>query len=55
MAKKKEVTKPKIVKHKIKINKYECNKCGTEFSVSELDFPVCPNPDCKSTCTQQIR
>jgi len=52
MAKKKEVVKPKAVK--IKVNKYKCDKCGTEFEVSELNLPVCPNPDCKSTSTQKI-
>ena len=52
MAKKKEVVK--AVKPKIKINKYKCDKCGTEFEVSEMNLPVCINSDCKSTSTQQI-
>lgn len=47
MAKGKKAVKPRI-------NKYKCDKCGTEFDVSELAFPVCTNPDCKSTCTQKI-
>lgn len=48
MAKKKsKITKPKI-------NKYKCDKCGTKFNVSELDYPVCTNANCKSTATQQI-
>lgn len=52
MTKKKEVVK--AVKPKIKINKYKCDKCGKVFEVSELNLPVCPNPDCKSTSTQKI-
>lgn len=47
MAKKKVAVKPKI-------NKYKCDNCGKEFEVSELNLPSCPNPDCKSTCTQRI-
>ncbi len=54
MTKKKEAKKKTVPRPKIKINKYKCDKCGGEFSVSELEFPTCPNPDCKSTCTQQL-
>ncbi len=39
---------------KIKVNKYKCDKCGKEFSVSELNLPACTNPDCKSTCTTKL-
>lgn len=58
MVRKKKVVEtkaePKAKPVKVKINRYKCDKCGTEFSVSELEHPVCTNPDCKSTCTQQV-
>lgn len=52
MAKKKKFAVLKIVKPKI--DKYKCDKCGTEFDVSELNLPVCTNSDCKSTCTTKV-
>ena len=55
MAKKKATPKPEaVVKSKPKMNKYKCDKCGTEFSVVELNYPVCTNPDCNSTCATKI-